>query len=218
MVDVATNQHFQIDFDEFGKYFACISENAGLSLRDIEHCIKMTIFAAKNMDTDSYLPPSLLTVMILLRLKKPSLYCDFINGKCLGCEVVDYLDRLFFKKTIQEQDIEDSTKKMFYLIEAELYLSSENTIYSPVYHMSDEPTPYVLQELSDLLNKFQNNTVNSSTENHSFKYLSQRTQNSTDEIKKNYLINHIKSKYKKYNISRNIVKHIASLIDLYQKT
>ncbi len=216
IVNVATNDRFQIDFNDFGKCFACISENANLSLRDIEHCIKMTIFAAKNMDTDSYLSPTLLSVMVLLRLKKPNLYRNFVNGECLGCEIVDYLDRLFFKNTIQDQDIPDSIKKMFYLVEAELYLSSENTAYNPRYHMSDEHTPYVLKELSDLLDRIEDTSVNASAEVHDFKYLSQRTKNSTNKIKINFLISYINSQDRPY-ISRKIVEHVAGLIDLYQK-
>ena len=214
MVEVSTDQRFKIDFDEFGKYFACISENAGLSLRDIEHCIKMTIFAAKNMDTNSYLSPILLSVMVLLRLKKPNLYRDFINGKCLGYEVVDYIDGLFFKNSIQDQNIEDSTKDMFYLVEATLYLSCENTSYNPRYHMSDERIPYVLKELYDLRTEIDNPSTSTSVEIQKFKYLSQRTLNFLDKTKINRLITHITSEYRPA-ANRNIVKHIAGLIDLY---
>ena len=216
MVDISTDQRFQIRFDEFGKYFACISENADLSLRDIEHCIKMTIFAAKNMDTNSYLSPILLSVMVLLRLKKPNLYRDFINGKCLGYEVINYLDKLFFKNTLQDQDIADSTKKNFYLVEAELYLSSEDTLYNSIYHMSDERIPYALKELSDLLNNIENTSANTSAKVQDFKYLSQRTRNSTDKIKINFLINYMNSQNRP-SVNRETVKHIAGLIDLYQK-
>ncbi len=216
VADVTVNQWFQNAFNYFGEYFACVSKNAGLSLRDVEHCIKMIIFAAKNMNVDSYLSPILLSIMVLLRLKKPNLYRDFINGKCLGCEVVDYLDQLFFKNTIQDQDITDSTKEIFYLVEAELYLSSESTTYNPRYHMSDERIPYVLRELYNLRDQIDASSANTPIEIEDFKYLSRRTKNLPDQIKINYLITHITSKHRPV-VSRNTVQHIAGLIDLYHK-
>ena len=80
------------DFSVISDFFPVFCRQMGLSLRDIDYCVRSIVFVAKNIKEQHYMYPHLISVLIVLRLKNPSLYLEFRDEKCYPCKVVDYID------------------------------------------------------------------------------------------------------------------------------
>ncbi len=75
-------------FEEFlPSFFNCFSP----SLRDIEHLIRMFFFTVKNMDSYNEIYPEIISLLLILRIKNYSLYLQYIHGKCLPKDILNYV-------------------------------------------------------------------------------------------------------------------------------
>lgn len=104
-------------FQKFAEFFPYLYSCIGLSLRDIDYCARAMALAGKNINERRYMYPYLLGVLIVLRLKNHPLYRKFVQGECIGAEVMDYIDELVLNEPGNQFD--DTFKE----IEAELYLT-----------------------------------------------------------------------------------------------
>ena len=100
--------------DNFGKLWACL----GLSLRDIDYCVRLVALVGKNLGHSSYMYPFLLGLLIPLRFKNPTLYQRFVRGDCTGSEVMNYIDGV-----LPLLDESDTLSALLDVVEAYLYLS-----------------------------------------------------------------------------------------------
>ena len=80
------------DFKAIFEFFPFFCRQMGLSLRDIDYCVRSIVFVAKNIKEEHYIYPHLISVLIVLRLKNPDLYLDFMYDKCFSSKVADYID------------------------------------------------------------------------------------------------------------------------------
>ena len=84
--------------------FPILFKQLDLSLRDMDYCIRSTVFFGKKPIRRlfaMYLFPSL--ILSILRLKTPVLYREFISGRRLVNEVLDYIDEKIVNK-IEDSD------------------------------------------------------------------------------------------------------------------
>ena len=110
-------------FNYFSEYGPLFYNQLGLSLRDLDYCIRSVFFVAKNIRENYYMYPYLIGTLIALRLENPSLYQKFIKGKCLGSEVMDYIDEQI--PDVKRVNFLDNTLLM---IEAELYRTDNKAL------------------------------------------------------------------------------------------
>lgn len=61
----------------------------GMSLRDMDHCVRLLAFAARAMRTSQSFPASLLVLLIAVRIKDPRLYGEYIEGTARGAALLD---------------------------------------------------------------------------------------------------------------------------------
>ena len=80
------------DFSMISGFFPVFCNQMGLSLRDIDYCVRSIVFVAKTIKEKHYMHPYLISMLIILRLKNPDLYLEFRDEKCYPCKVVDYID------------------------------------------------------------------------------------------------------------------------------
>ena len=80
------------EFLEFSDYFPLFCSRLGLSLRDIDDCIRSVAFVGKTIQDKHYMRPYIIGALIVLRLKEPPLYKKLIQKKCLSSEVVNYFE------------------------------------------------------------------------------------------------------------------------------
>lgn len=111
---------------KFKKFFPVFSGIIGLSLRDIDYCIRTIAFVGKNLDKNNIFASYylfVLAVLIPLKLKDQSLYQKFIQGKSAsaGAEVMDCIDGWIGDKRDIKLD-KNNALEDYYLYDMELYL------------------------------------------------------------------------------------------------
>ena len=105
---------------EFGVLVDCfplLCSRFGLSLRDIDSCVRTIALACRSVEPRHFIYPWLLSLLVTLGLKNPTLYQSFVKGDCYAGEVMDYVDELFL---LRETDRE--LARVLFVMEAELYL------------------------------------------------------------------------------------------------
>ena len=80
------------EFKSISNYFPLFCSRLNLSLRDIDHCIRLVAFVGKTIQERGYMHPYIIGALIVLRLKERSLYKKLIQKKCFSSEVVDYFE------------------------------------------------------------------------------------------------------------------------------
>ena len=130
------------EFRTFSNDFLAFYNHLGLSLRDIDSCIRSMFFVAKNIHEGHYMYPYLIGALIALRLKNLPLYQEFLKGKLLGSEVMDYID-----EQIPDIRRDEELNRVLILIEIGLYRTSDKALHM-AYLMSLGESPNQLEYLS----------------------------------------------------------------------
>ena len=73
------------------EYLPLILGGMGLSLRDMDHCVRLLAFAARTMAASRAFPASLLVLLIAVRIQNPKLYREYIEGTARGAALLDCL-------------------------------------------------------------------------------------------------------------------------------
>ena len=80
------------EFSNFESNISLLWANLGLSLRDIDYCVRLLSSICKNLGIRQRLHPALLGLLIPLKFTEASLYARYVQGQCLGSEVMDHID------------------------------------------------------------------------------------------------------------------------------
>ena len=91
---LSKNANVNVHNNDFGllvRDFPTFWTSLGFSLRDIDYCVRTIALVGKNIKERQYMYPSLLGLLIALKLMNPSLYRLYIERKCLGSEVMNYI-------------------------------------------------------------------------------------------------------------------------------
>ncbi len=117
--------HLNVKFEEeisiFCQVFPIFCNYFDLSLRDIDSCIVSILFIERNFKERDGIYPVLVSAMLILRLKNKDLYQEFIQGKCLGSKVLNYIDS-FMPHEYEENDLSHYRD----VLEAEIYVVTNN--------------------------------------------------------------------------------------------
>ena len=82
------------EFEDFARDMPHLYHRMNLSLRDTEHCIRSIVFVGKNARINQTVYPYVVGPLIVLRLKNPTLYKRFIEGRCYGADIMDYINEV----------------------------------------------------------------------------------------------------------------------------
>lgn len=96
----------------------------GLSLRDIDHCLRVIALAARSVQENQHIFPWPLSLLVLLKFENLVLYRQFINGECHASDVINHLGAV-----ISFSDDEHRLNRAWDAMEAELYLAESNPEY-----------------------------------------------------------------------------------------
>ncbi len=141
---------------------------------------------------------SLLALLIPLKLMNPALYRQYIQGNCLGSEVMDYID-----ERVPHQKLGSPEGSVLSLIESSLYRADK--------HDDQSGTPVALTQLR-LISSAQESTPPALTHP---EHLSKRTQQA-DKNRSGRLIGIIEAP-SPMDFGADAVGHLAELIDLHQE-
>ena len=116
--EARTARH-KVDYDVLQIFFPRIWRGFSLSLRDIDYCVRLLSLIGKNLQPGFHMYPWLLGILVPLKLKNPSLYLRFIQGRALPGEVMDYVD-----ETVGGQGLDSQLRQALNTVEAYLYLDN----------------------------------------------------------------------------------------------
>ena len=189
------------DFEWFSRrFFPALCGYFGLSLRDIDYCVRLIVFIGKNATTNYFMSQPLLSLLIILRLKNKTLYQEYIRGDRMGCEVMNYIDEL-----VPPENRDRESENIFDDLEINLYLTDMTK----------------LEDRSKAVDEFERLYQNLKEEQETpyTPYLSERTQKSDRER-----IERLNSVIQRYyapgrNIrffSKDLIARLSELIELSQ--
>ena len=112
------------DFNNLGTDFPKLWRSIGLSLRDIDYCIRSIAFVGRNLELRRSMYPWLLGTLITLKLQNPSLYRRFVQGSCRASEVIDYIDT-----QLSSHPFDEDLERVLDRIEAQLYAAESSNVY-----------------------------------------------------------------------------------------
>ena len=64
----------------------------GLSLRDIDYCVRLIALVSRNLGAGHYMHPELLTLLVALKVVNPELYEEFVRRRASAAEVINYVN------------------------------------------------------------------------------------------------------------------------------
>ena len=124
-------QQFLTRIPELWSYF-------GLSLRDVDYCVRLISVACSNLRPHAAMYPWLLGLLIVLKFSNLNLYRKLVKGECFASEVMNYVYSL-----IPQDDGYSNIARTLALIEGYLY----------VIEVDGRRTAMVRSQFLDLLNE-----------------------------------------------------------------
>ena len=161
---VNSNVHIS-EFNDLAKWVPMFWTGFGMSLRDLDYCVRMVALVCRNLEPKKHMYPLLLIVLIPLKLRNPNLYRQLIQGDCHASDVLNYVHETFAQKdrsptAAQPKDIEhtlDCIEVQLYRAESQRERDSESqTITSQLrlLHRGDDLThPMLISEKTKQSNK-----------------------------------------------------------------
>ena len=114
---LAVKMHLN-DFEQAGAVFPALWSSLGLSLRDIDYCVRLFSVVGKNIQVSNYMHPLLLGLLITLKLDNLTLYRQLVQGTYRGSQVMDYIN-----SKIRHQGMDAPLQNGLNVMEAYLYLT-----------------------------------------------------------------------------------------------
>ncbi|MCY4312800.1 MAG: P-loop NTPase fold protein [Gammaproteobacteria bacterium] len=180
--------------------FPALCSHFGLSLRDIDYCVRMIVFIGKNVTAQDSMSQPLLSLLVVLRLKNKTLYQEYIRGDRMGSEVVNYIDKL-----VPPDNRVQELEATFDELEIDLYLADRT---------QREGRSKAMDEFARLYQNLKEERATPHTV-----YLSERTQKSdTERIER---LNSIIQEYRQFRgniryFSKRLITRLSGLIELSQ--
>lgn len=193
-------KEYTYGIQRFSKHLPVLCGHFGLSLRDIDYCIRLIVFTGKTGITTNLVSQPLLSLLILLRLKSKTLYQEYIRGNRTGSEVMNYIDEL-----VPPENRDTESVRMFDIFEIYLYL---------VDRTRTENSNRALDELERLRDNLKNGQETPHTP-----YLSEWTQKSDMQRIENllsFLHQYPGPSIDFFDYSKEIITHLSELIELSQ--
>ena len=187
------------DFEQFSRFFQALSGYSGLSLRDIDYCIRLIVFIGKNSTENFFMSELILPLLMILRLKNNTLYQEYMRGDRMGSEVMNYVDELIPPES-REHSLEDNLNEL----EIRLYLTDRTK----------------LENRSKAVDEFERLYQNLKEERETLQtpYLSERTQKSDlERIERMHEIaGYYSSRRNIHYFSKDLIARLSGLIELSQ--
>ena len=77
--------------NSFKQIFQLCAQTQGLTLRELQTALKWFVVIVRRLEPNHYSFPIFIAILVLLRLRKRSLYAKFLTGNTTPTEVIDYI-------------------------------------------------------------------------------------------------------------------------------
>ncbi len=85
-----TNTHIE-QFHTISTSLPLVLGGIGLSLRDMDYCVRLLALAGRDLPKGHTLYPDVFALLVAIKIVEPALYRRFVQGTARGAEVVDFL-------------------------------------------------------------------------------------------------------------------------------
>ena len=184
----------QQDFGEVYNGIPVFWSRFGLSLRDLDYCVRSVAFVGRSLQPRHSMHPWLLGLLIPLKIKNNQLYRRFISGRSFPSEVMDYVDDI-----VGAQNFTPDQSIVWTL----------DTMEALLYRAERWPNGQTAEALKQL------ELLSTGAELTSPEHLSKRTQTADEERASK--LKEIMSRSVRPDISFGTVEYTANLIDLHQE-
>ncbi len=107
------------DFRAIARQAPVVFRSMGLSLRDIEYCVRALALVGKSVEPRNYMHPFLLVALVALRIDSPETFRSLVQRQCRAKDVVEYFEGKFKSSGLRTRE----TERAFDLVEVSLYSS-----------------------------------------------------------------------------------------------
>ena len=108
------------EVDELAYSMPTLWSHLGLSLRDLDYCVRLIVFVGMGLSPRQTMYPWMLGLLIVLKLKNPVLYQAFVAGRRRGTDVMDFIN-----ESVAMGDQFASIQHVLDQVEAYLYLTDK---------------------------------------------------------------------------------------------
>lgn len=108
------------EVDELVYSMPTLWSHLGLSLRDLDYCVRLIVFVGMGLSPRQTMYPWMLGLLIVLKLKNPVLYQAFVAGRRRGTDVMDFIN-----ESVAMGDQFASIQHVLDQVEAYLYLTDK---------------------------------------------------------------------------------------------
>ena len=165
--DTAYGNSILQEFGQLRMQVALLWDYLGMSLRDIDHCVRLLVLLSRNMAPGSRVHHTAACLFVTLKFKEPALYRRMVERSCSAAEVLNYIEREMREKV--QRPYSSTLDPSFFLDPFEVWLCcvmdataaeqlqklSEGADVSNLDRLPDRTKGNGQQGASRLLDKFQ---------------------------------------------------------------
>ena len=109
------------DYENYARVVPKLWNAIGMSLRDIDHGVRLLALTASTVPGGGYTVPHLLSVLLVLKFKNPSLFLSLSSGEVNALEVIEYIDN-----ELATRALDNELSEFLYRSEGFLYCCDED--------------------------------------------------------------------------------------------
>ena len=130
--------HYGQELSEIDRFLPVVLGRMGLSLRDMDYCVRLVALAARESLDRKRLYPPLLVLLAATKLRNPELYRRFVQGEARGADLINHLNeqRPEWEPTVQPGT--DPTRLLNWLEAAAYYADDPNRALSQLRRLMSE--------------------------------------------------------------------------------
>ena len=106
----------QEEFNALSRSIPVLWAKLGMSLRDIEYCVRSIALVGRNLGQGKLMYPWVLGLLITLKLEDLALYREYKEGTCRGSDLINHFDKL-----LPREDLDRTLARLMYMAEVHLY-------------------------------------------------------------------------------------------------
>lgn len=115
------------EFDTLSNALPLSLGHMGLSLRDIDYCLRLVALMSRGLQKGHTTFPEVLALLVAVKISNPGLYRRFVQGKARGAELVDYLNerRESVGEELRRPGMDEEWQR--YYLEAAIYCADDRS-------------------------------------------------------------------------------------------
>lgn len=130
------------EFGTLSRTLPAILGYMGLSLRDMDYCIRLLALAGRDMQNGRTVFPAAFVLLVTTKVVNPTLYQRFVQGSARGAEVLDFMNKQHVEQGVEISSRDSRVKRTLDSVEAALYCADDTgSVLRQLKHLQDGEKP-----------------------------------------------------------------------------